>query len=53
MVSELKVSTLKQMVARKTGIPVGVFRLVSPHGKEMYDVQNVGNYNIQYGMTVK
>ncbi|XP_023932645.1 protein ANKUB1-like [Lingula anatina] len=42
-----KVSELKAIVSRKTGLPVGVFRLVNKKGMEMFDGNDLDSYDIK------
>lgn len=52
-VPTMKVSELRSMVTRKTGIPIGVFRMVSPQGQEMFDCNNLSDYQIDIGDCIK
>ena len=48
-----KVAQLRTIVADKTGLPIGVFRLVNKGGEEMFDCQNLRKYNVTLGQTVQ
>ena len=48
-----KVAQLRTIVADKTGLPIGVFRLVNKSGEEMFDCQNLRKYNVTLGQTVQ
>ena len=41
------------MVSSKTGLPVSVFRLCSPDGKEMFDLHTMEKYKITYGSSIQ
>lgn len=48
-IDQYTVEELRSRVSQKTGIPVGVFRLVSKSGKEMYDSHFVDDYSLEVG----
>ena len=47
-----EVVDLRTIVTNKTGLPIGVFRLVSKEGEEMFDCQSLRKYNVTLGQTV-
>ena len=46
------VRDLRRIVANKIGLPVSVFRLCSPDGKEMFDNHTMDKYKISLGSTL-
>ncbi|XP_064613337.1 protein ANKUB1-like [Liolophura sinensis] len=51
-VGHMTVAELKTFAAKKTGIPVGVFRLVTRDGREMFDAFTLEKYSVDVGHTV-
>ena len=51
-IDEMMVSELRQRVSEHTGLPVSVSRLLSPDGREMYDMYQLSSYGIAKGMTI-
>ena len=49
----LYVGDLRRIVSRKTGMPIGVFRLLNKDGSEMYDCHTLYNYQIEHGHTLR
>lgn len=49
----MSVADLRSSVAAKTGLPVSIFRILSPDGKEMFDEHTLYDYNIDAGMTIR
>ncbi|XP_056420739.1 protein ANKUB1 [Hyla sarda] len=47
------VSKLKSLLSLKCGFPVSVFCLRTLQGKEMYDCNTLGDYNLDLGSTVR
>ncbi|XP_013421695.1 uncharacterized protein LOC106181762 [Lingula anatina] len=52
-VSLLSVAELRGIASRKTGMPVGAFRLVTVMGREMYDGHLLDEYGVEVGHTVR
>ena len=52
-VRTMRVSQLKSMVSRRSGLPVSAFRLVSPRGVEMYDSHLLDDYEVGVGDTIR
>ncbi|ELU15121.1 hypothetical protein CAPTEDRAFT_53190, partial [Capitella teleta] len=42
----------RSIASRKTGLPVGVFRLLNHNGKEMFDCHSLDEYELDLGGTV-
>lgn len=51
-IGEMMVSELRQRVSEHTGLPVSVSRLLSPDGREMYDMYRLSSYGIAKGMKI-
>ena len=49
VLNTMSVSELRGITSRKTGLPVGVFRILSPAGKELFDCQSLEMYDITEG----
>ena len=47
------IKELRRIVSSKTGLPVSVFRLCAPDGKEMFDSHTMEKYKITYGSTIQ
>ena len=43
---------LRAIVSRETGLPVGIFRLTSEAGREIFDCQILESYGLQLGCTI-
>jgi len=43
---------LRSIVSRETGLPVGIFRLTTEAGREIYDCNILESYGLQLGCTV-
>ena len=52
-VPTMKVCDLRSIATRKTGMPIGVFRMLSPDGKEMYDCNTLYDYQVELGETIR
>ncbi|KAL3319885.1 ankyrin repeat and ubiquitin domain containing 1 [Cichlidogyrus casuarinus] len=52
-IRDFSVMDLRRMISTMTGLPVGVFRLISPAGSEMYDCNRADDYDIKPGDTIK
>lgn len=52
-IGQMPVQELRSIVAQKTGLPISIFRLVAPTGREMYDCQLLEEYSIDIGDTVR
>ena len=52
VISHMTLNELRSLVSNKTGLPVGVFRLVTENGREMYDGHCLEEYGIDVGCTV-
>ena len=51
--STLTVSDFRALISRKVGLPVGVFRLLSEKGAEMFDFHTLYDYGVVLGSTVR
>ncbi|XP_074640258.1 uncharacterized protein LOC141898315 [Tubulanus polymorphus] len=51
-IREMLTAELRTLASKKTGLPVGVFRLVTKDDREMYDVHGLDEYDIQAGDTI-
>lgn len=51
-VEKMLVDDLRTIVAKKSGLPVSIFRLVSGDGMELFDHHVLFDYNIECGNTV-
>ena len=51
-VEKMLVDDLRTIVAKKSGLPVSIFRLVSAEGMELFDHHVLFDYNIECGNTV-
>ena len=51
-VEKMLVEDLRTMVAKKSGLPVSIFRLVSRKNLELFDKHTLFDYNIECGDTV-
>ncbi|KAG9351205.1 hypothetical protein JZ751_025096, partial [Albula glossodonta] len=47
------VSTLRSLVSLQTGLPVSTFRLTTPSGLELYNCNQLDEYNIGVGATLR
>ncbi|PAA84842.1 hypothetical protein BOX15_Mlig010110g1 [Macrostomum lignano] len=47
------VASLRGMASRRTGLPVGVFRLTTSSGAEMYDCHTMEDYSVRPGDTIR
>ncbi|KAJ8374341.1 hypothetical protein SKAU_G00049210 [Synaphobranchus kaupii] len=47
------VSRLKSLVSRQTGLPVGAFRLTTLSGLELYDCNQLDEYAVEVGATLR
>ncbi|XP_076434899.1 uncharacterized protein LOC143274838 [Babylonia areolata] len=52
VIGHMHLDELRSLVSRKTGLPVGIFRLVTKGGKEMYDGHRLEDYGIDVGHTI-
>ncbi|CAK8688855.1 protein ANKUB1-like [Clavelina lepadiformis] len=50
--SKTSVKSLREMVSKKTGLPVSVFRLCTPNGEEMFDGHTLHEYKVTLGTTI-
>jgi hypothetical protein len=48
----MTVAEFRGVASRKTGLPVGVFRLLNDQGREMYDCHALDDYGLDLGGTV-
>ena len=51
-IPQLSVYDLRAVATRKTGIPLGVFRLVSGKGLELFDCYSLQEYEVNIGDTI-
>ncbi|PAA49504.1 hypothetical protein BOX15_Mlig021153g3, partial [Macrostomum lignano] len=47
------VSALRSMASRRSGLPVGIFRLATSQGVEMFDCHSLDEYSVKPGDTVR
>ena len=52
VIGHMHMEELRSLASRKTGLPVGIFRLVTKDGTEMYDGHRLEDYGIDVGHTV-
>lgn len=48
----MTVGDFRGIASRKTGLPVGVFRLLNKHKQEMFDCHSLDEYDVELGSTV-
>ncbi|KAG5851396.1 hypothetical protein ANANG_G00092910 [Anguilla anguilla] len=46
-------SVLRSLVSRRSGLPVGAFRLSTPGGLELYDCTRLDEYGVEVGATLR
>ncbi|XP_035271940.1 protein ANKUB1-like [Anguilla anguilla] len=46
-------SALRSLVSRRSGLPVGAFRLSTPGGLELYDCTRLDEYGVEVGATLR
>ncbi|CAH1233760.1 ANKUB1 [Branchiostoma lanceolatum] len=46
------VSDVRSLVTRRTGLPIGIYRLLAPGGKEMFDCNTLDFYKVIRGVCV-
>ncbi|XP_013407139.1 protein ANKUB1-like [Lingula anatina] len=51
-IRDLKIKYIRTMIARKTGIPVGAFFISDDGGRELFDENTLGTYDMGRGQTV-
>ncbi|XP_019641221.1 PREDICTED: uncharacterized protein LOC109482820 [Branchiostoma belcheri] len=47
------VSEVRSLVTRRTGLPVGIYRLLAPGGREMFDCNSLDFYKVELGATLR
>ncbi|XP_002740884.1 protein ANKUB1-like [Saccoglossus kowalevskii] len=47
------VAELKTLIVRRSGLPVSVFRVVTEDGTDMFDLNSLDTYGIEFGSTVR
>ncbi|ESO91620.1 hypothetical protein LOTGIDRAFT_122017 [Lottia gigantea] len=52
-IGSMSVKDLKSMVSKRTGLPVGVFRLCTDTGRELFDCHTLDIYSIEAGRTLR
>ncbi|KAL8581202.1 hypothetical protein ACOMHN_038303 [Nucella lapillus] len=52
VIGHMHMDELRSLASRKTGLPIGIFRLVLKNGTEMYDGHRLEDYGIDVGHTV-
>ena len=52
VIGHMQIEEMRSLASRKTGLPVGIFRLVTQGGKEMYDGHLLEDYGVDVGHTI-
>ncbi|XP_078598345.1 uncharacterized protein LOC144874260 [Branchiostoma floridae x Branchiostoma japonicum] len=47
------VSDVRSLVTRRTGLPIGIYRLLAPGGREMFDCNSLDFYKVELGATLR